>query len=181
MAKKNDEMVKDGIGSDSSLAKAMAGSGDSKLSIEEICKALTLPPGESAKDWTVGISGGADHYWQAEKDNVLRGIVLSYDSRPTQKVINGRVLIAGFYTVQLTAPCVGVESATGTVVELATGKLISVLERSMLTELKDKESNAYAIGKEIILVCDGKSETKSGNDLWRYRSFNRNQVSQASV
>lgn len=165
MSKKNTENKDDSLATSEghTLSKAQ----DDRASLAQILGALVVP-GEVAgsTEWKVGISGGADHYWPAEPGMMLRGELLTVDERKTNLMVDGKLANARFYTVQLTAPTIGMTS-DGEMVEMQPGMLISVLERTMLRKLEAD------IGKEILLTCDGKGTTKRGLALWKYRSWSK--------
>ncbi len=152
---------------------------DENVGLAEILAALVDPTtGEALdpKEWEASIVG-SDYFWPAMQGLVIKGKILGVDERTTSFVVDGKQLVARFYTVELTAPCVAIRSADmrpgqplPKPVQCNPGQHVAVLERTILRRLEND------IGREVIVICDGKGRTKRGLDLWRFRSFRKVEV-----
>jgi len=146
------------------------------VGIEKILAALMDPnTGEvgDASEWQATITS-AEYFWPAARGLVIRGKILGVEERTTSFVVEGKTLSARFYTFELTAPCIAIRSS-----EMVRGQPfprpvqcqpemhVSVLERTILRRLDS------AVGKEVIVSCDGPGKTKRGLNLWKYRAWLR--------
>ena len=100
----------------------------------------------------VGANAG---YWAPEKGAWIHGTLVNRFEVATKY---GPV---GLYTVRV-ANSVNAQTRDGEVFQTKPGDLISVLERAMLKHL------AAHVGKEIVVRCEGESETHDGQTLWNY-------------
>ena len=119
----------------------------------------------------------SDYFWPAARGLAIVGMLLGVESRMTGLAVKGELQLARFYSVELTRPCIAIRSRDlvpgqplPKPVVCSPGHVVSVLERTLLRRLEDD------IGREVIVVCDGKGKTKKGLDLWRYRSWRKKVV-----
>lgn len=130
----------------------------------------------SPEDWRPAIVV-SDYFWPAARGMVIRGVVLGVEERMTSLVIDGKTVVARFYTLELTSPCLAIRSEDMVKgqeipppVQCLAGMHVAVLERTILRRLE------ASIGREVIVVCDGPAKTKRGLNLWKYRSWERRTV-----
>jgi len=152
---------------------------DENVGLQEILSALMDPmTGETLdpKEWEASIVG-SDYFWPAMQGLVIKGKILGMDERTTSFMVDGKALVARFYTFELTAPCVAIRSSDMRAgqplpkpVQCNLGQHVAVLERTILRRLEND------VGREVIVICDGKGRTKRGLDLWRFRSFRKVEV-----
>lgn len=152
---------------------------DENVGLAEILAAIADPvTGETLdpKEWEASIVG-TDYFWPALQGLVIKGRIIGTDTRTTSLVVDNEQVVARFYTFELTAPCVAIRSSDMRAgmplpkpVQCNPGQHVSVLERTILRRL------ANDVGREVIVICDGKGKTKRGLDLWRYRSFRKVEV-----
>lgn len=152
---------------------------DENVGLAEILAALTDPTtGEALdpKEWEASIVG-SDYFWPAMQGLVIKGKIIGVDERATSFMVDNKPLVARFYTFELTAPCVAIRSSDmrpgqplPKPVQCNPGQHVAVLERTILRRLEGD------VGREVIVICDGKGRTKRGLDLWRYRAFRKTTV-----
>lgn len=152
---------------------------DENVGLSEILAALADPTtGEvlDPKEWEASIVG-SDYFWPAMQGLVIQGKIIGMDERMTSFVADGKQLVARFYTFELTRPCVAIRSADmrpgqplPPPVQCNPGQHVAVLERTILRRLEND------VGREVVVICDGKGRTKRGLDLWRFRSWRKVEV-----
>jgi hypothetical protein len=152
---------------------------DENVGLAEILAAIADPTtGEvlDPKEWEASIVG-SDYFWPAMQGLVIKGKILGVDERATSFMVDGKQLVARFYTFELTGPCVAIRSADmrpgqplPKPVQCNPGQHVAVLERTILRRLEND------IGREVIVICDGEGRTKRGLRLWRFRSFRKVEV-----
>lgn len=149
---------------------------EEQVSIEAILSALG---GDQAlgemdpEEWQASIVS-SDYFWPAARGLAIKGRLLGVEARKTNFQVEGESLVARFYTVELTAPCIAIRSADVVPgqplpkpVQCSPGQHVSVLERTILRRLEGD------IGREVVIVCDGPGRTKRGLNLWKYRSWRK--------
>jgi hypothetical protein len=113
--------------------------------------------GENAADWQFTADQPA-HYYKPSENTYLMGVI---ESKYT-----GKHETFGDYTcyvLVLTQPAVGTSRDTDEDEVLEVGDKISVLERSAFKALD------ALMGKEVVIICDGKLPTKTGKTFWKIR------------
>lgn len=127
--------------------------------------------GESSREIEV-ISAGKTAYWPGNTPRmVVAGRLQGVREVPTRLVIKGKQLKATLYTLLLTQPCYGMVpskvTADGEVLDahlevIPSGKIVTVLERAMLRDLR------FRMGQEVFIGCKGKQHSANGFDYYEY-------------
>lgn len=132
--------------------QALAVVGD-EVSLAEVIKTIG---GTASSDWDVVVDSSDGVYWPAIPGAVCHGILRS------RYAVTTKFGQAFLYTVELKSACNAVTS-DGEEIVRNPGESIIVLERTVLKRLTE------LMGREVAIVCDGKTMTKNKQSLWTYR------------
>jgi hypothetical protein len=119
------------------------------------------------------IVAGKTPYWPGNIPKmVCAGRLQGWREIPTRLVVSGVQLKAILHTVELMHPCYAVTPDDGEMVVLPKGKIVTVLERTMLKDLRDR------IGQIVFIGCVGKRASKNGFSYYEYKVMGLRQTPQ---
>ncbi len=131
------------------------------MSVAEMAHALALSG--LGEGWEVIVSGSVP-YWNPSPKG---GEVLAGELLRRQEItanVNGKPMQAFLYMIKIMAPCrANAITPDGEPIVAEAGEIVSVIERTILRELREH------VGKEVAIFCDGKGTNKAGQPLWRFR------------
>lgn len=134
-----------------------------KLTGVQQLKALEEALGIDAADVEV-VAAGSLPFWPAFAGAIVCGTIQGYREVSTKFKTpanpNGNV---GIYTLRVERlPCLG-GTLDGEVFDVQPGDLVTVLERTVIKELRTR------IGQKVAILCMGKKSGRNGFDYWDYK------------
>ncbi len=120
----------------------------------DLIKSLTKGQDVTAE---IIIAGGDGVYWPPQKGSVCHGVIQN------RYEIDSRYGKAAFYNVTLATEC-DAANRDGELFVAKPGESIMVLERAILRHLREY------VGQEVVIQCQGKTQTKAGQDLYMFEA-----------